>query len=64
MKSKIPKIKLTKCLKKFGGVHELADFLGISCEAIYNWQRYEMKYIPSVRAFQVAAEHPDLVEKR
>lgn len=63
-KSKIPKIKLDKCIKRFGGIPALADFLGISCEAIYNRQREGRKYLPSTRAFQVAAEHPDLVEKR
>lgn len=63
MNNKIPKVRLDRAMKHYGGRKQLAEFLGISQEAIMNMQRQGKIYLPSTRAFQVYLDKPDLAEK-
>ena len=52
------KVRTDRAVSQFGGVPALANHLGVTREAVYQWG----EYVPEVRAYQLRDEFPELVE--
>jgi DNA-binding transcriptional regulator YdaS (Cro superfamily) len=59
-----PQVQLKKALKIYGSRKALAEFLQISPEAIMNWQRKGLIYVPEHRALQISLDKPEACDKR
>lgn len=58
-----PKVRLSKALAAFDGDRKaLAEYLGITPEAIMNWQRQGFRFLPEMRALQIVQTMPELAE--
>lgn len=62
MQNQIPVVRLSRAEERYGGRKKLAEFLGITPEALANMERRGREFLPPVRAFQVVSKYPDLDE--
>ena len=62
MTNQTPRVRVSKAIRHLGGDKQLAEFLGIHVEAIYNWKREKRTFVPDIRAYQIAAQFPELVD--
>lgn len=59
-----PQVRLDRALEHFGGRKELAQFLGITVEAVMNWQRENRELLPELQAYRVSVAQAELVERQ
>ena len=64
MANQFPTVRLDRAKKHYGSRKALAEFLGITEEAIMNWERDKRKFLPEKRAYQVFFDAPELSEKK
>lgn len=65
MKYTAPKVRLSRALAAFDNDQKaLAAYLGITQNAVINWRKAKLKYLPEMRALQIAQAMPELVENK
>ena len=64
MASLVYKITINKAEKVFGGTRKLAAALDISTQAVYDWRKRNLKYVPDRSATKIADLKPELFERK
>lgn len=57
-----PVVRYDRAFEHFGSYRVMAEFFGITPEAVMNWKRERRVYLPETRALQIALSIPQLVE--